>query len=259
MVRQLVTLGTDGTRDWVKTPDGRTYLTGHISMAKLVGSLAGSTREAKIALDEWLAGHETMLSVDSDRMAELFQPARPKWAHGSLIGALLVGTEMDDTKIASLTQAVLGAQEALRDLSVKAASLVEPTPEEQAVRLATLQVAFNQTVAKVAQELPEGQEEAKAASQEAPEEVQEDQQAKTAALRFQLHKALVKLSMTDAMIGELTQERKRFNHLKAKTDVGRLVSRIASITSSNQDLTGESVGELVASTDRLYGLFFPEG
>lgn len=220
-------------------------------MAKLVFQLAPSGEAANQALKEWLAGGSAMLSADQDRLDGLFQVTRFRLAHGgSLIAPSQVGTPMDDTKIATLTSVVLAAQEALRDLSVKASGLVGATPVELAVRLASTQQKFSEALAKVAQEIPE-------AAQEEPAPKTAVAIACTAALRFRLAKALQKLEVVAGRIGEL-EAKPRFNAVRARLDTGRLASRVASLSAS-QAVTEDSVAELVASTDRLYGLFFPEG
>lgn len=221
-------------------------------MAKLVFQLAPSGEAANQALQEWLAGGSAMLSADQDRLDSLFTVTRFRLAHGSLIAPSQVGTPMDDTKIATLTSVVLAAQEALRDLSVKAAAHAGASPVELTVRLASTQQKFSEALARVAQEIPEV-----AQAQEEPAPKTAAEIAATAALRFRLAKSLQKLEVVAGRIGEL-EAKPRFNAVRARLDTGRLASRVASLSAS-QAVTEDSVAELVASTDRLYGLFFPEG
>jgi hypothetical protein len=137
-------------------------------------------------------------------------------------------------------------------LSLKAADHRGAPLGELAVRLASKQAAFTAALAKVAAEVPE---ESPKASEEAPKS--QEEASKQAALRFRLAKSLARLEAVSGRIDEL-EGRPRFNAVRARVDAGRLASRIASVVTS-QAAKEDSVAELVASTDRLYGLFFPEG
>lgn len=76
----LVTLGTDGLTDWVRLPNGSKMSLGSISILKFVTKLAPTSRQAKQALQGFLAGQEVMVPVDETRMWELLAPRRTRWA-----------------------------------------------------------------------------------------------------------------------------------------------------------------------------------
>jgi hypothetical protein len=76
----LVTVGTDGFRDFVNLPDGRTFTLGSVSVLKFVTSLVSSGAIARKVLDTFLAKGEAKLSVDLAEMEVLLQPKRSRWA-----------------------------------------------------------------------------------------------------------------------------------------------------------------------------------
>ncbi len=75
----LVTIGTDGVTDWVKTPDGLKYNLGPVSALRFVAGLVPKGR-AKRVLDTFLASGEALASVDEDQMWALLTPHRARWS-----------------------------------------------------------------------------------------------------------------------------------------------------------------------------------
>lgn len=79
MGRLLITVGTDGVTDWVRTPDGLRYNLGPISALRFVGSLVSASMAKKV-LDAFLKKGEAMAAVDEDRMWVLLAPHRARWS-----------------------------------------------------------------------------------------------------------------------------------------------------------------------------------
>lgn len=78
--RTLVTYGTDGFRDFVNLPDGRSFNLGSLSVLNLVAGLARSVKEARRSLDTFLEKRESTLAVDLDGLFTLLEPKRARWA-----------------------------------------------------------------------------------------------------------------------------------------------------------------------------------
>lgn len=78
--RTLVTFGTDGLRDWVTLPDGRTFNMGSVSVLKFVVELARTPREARKALDLFLEKQQATLAVPMGDLQILLSPKRARWA-----------------------------------------------------------------------------------------------------------------------------------------------------------------------------------
>jgi len=76
----LVTVGTDGFRDFVELPDGRTFNLGSVSVLKLVTTLVKSGALARKALDTFLKKKRATIAVDIAAMEELLRPPRSRWA-----------------------------------------------------------------------------------------------------------------------------------------------------------------------------------
>jgi len=83
MPRSLVTVATDGFRDYVELPDGRTINLGSVSVLKLVASLVRSTSLCKKALDAFLRKGNTLIQVELDDLMELLKPKRSRWAYSN--------------------------------------------------------------------------------------------------------------------------------------------------------------------------------
>jgi len=85
MASVIVTLGTDGTQDWVRTPDGQRFNLGPLSVLSFVSKLAKNSRVAKQALDRYLKGQEALITVDAEKMWGLMTPRRAIWAADSFM------------------------------------------------------------------------------------------------------------------------------------------------------------------------------
>ena len=93
MSKTLVTVGTDGFRDYVEVSDGRTLNLGSISVLKLVASLVDSPAMCRLALDSFLKDGKAVIHVDLSKLEKLLQPKRSRWAGKDLIPSLLQGLE----------------------------------------------------------------------------------------------------------------------------------------------------------------------
>ena len=77
---KLVTVATDGFRDYVTLPDGREINLGSVSVLKLVSSLVHGVSRCRKALDAYLKNRQTIISVDLQELEELLKPKRSRWA-----------------------------------------------------------------------------------------------------------------------------------------------------------------------------------
>lgn len=79
MRRVLVTVETDGLRDFVRLPTGERKILGPVSVLKFVLGVAPK-REAKRALDTFNATGSAVVTADLDAMEELLRPRVSRWA-----------------------------------------------------------------------------------------------------------------------------------------------------------------------------------
>jgi hypothetical protein len=78
--RTLVTIATDGFRDYVGLPDGREVNLGSVSVLKLVTSLVLGTYECRKALDTFLKRKQAVIAVNLSALEDMLRPKRARWA-----------------------------------------------------------------------------------------------------------------------------------------------------------------------------------
>lgn len=78
--RTLVTVATDGFRDYVDLPDGRQVNLGSVSVLKLVSSLVRGSYECRRALDTFLKKKQAIIAVDLHALEDMLKPKRARWA-----------------------------------------------------------------------------------------------------------------------------------------------------------------------------------
>lgn len=79
-LRSLVTVATDGFRDYVDLPDGRRVNLGSVSVLKLVSSLVSGSYQCRRALDTFLKRKQAIISVDLSALEDMLKPKRARWA-----------------------------------------------------------------------------------------------------------------------------------------------------------------------------------
>lgn len=80
MASTLITIATDGFRDYVDLPDGRQINLGSVSVLKLVTSLVRGSTTCRRALDTFLKKKVTTVAVDLQALESLLKPRRSRWA-----------------------------------------------------------------------------------------------------------------------------------------------------------------------------------
>ena len=78
--RTLVTVATDGFRDYVSLPDGRQVNLGSVSVLKLVSSLVRGSYECRKALDTFIKKNQAIIAVDLYALEDMLKPKRARWA-----------------------------------------------------------------------------------------------------------------------------------------------------------------------------------
>lgn len=78
--RTLVTVATDGFRDYVDLPDGRQVNLGSVSVLKLVSSLVRGSYECRRALDTFLKKKQAVIAIDLYALEDMLKPKRARWA-----------------------------------------------------------------------------------------------------------------------------------------------------------------------------------
>lgn len=78
--QSLVTVATDGFRDYVDLPDGRRVNLGSVSVLKLVSSLVRGSYQCRSALDAFLKRKQAVIAVDLSALEDMLKPKRARWA-----------------------------------------------------------------------------------------------------------------------------------------------------------------------------------
>lgn len=252
--RLLVTIGTEGTTNWVSTPDGQKFNLGPISALQLVEQ-AISKGVARRALDEFNRNGEVLVSVDEDRLWDLLAPNRSRWASDGCFSMarhksepsekeFTMNTLLDD--IQAIERHVAALDEAA---SRKATNLQEGV--QVLIKLANKVKSPNQSKNETYYNLG------------TPEVFEVGD--KVAGLMFDTHEANVDLANTILATAEATVEKidalvtagRRFNAAKAKMDVHAVTSKVAGILKT--DLTAswvrDDLTKLADRANNIHALF----
>ena len=232
----VVSVGTDGTKDWVQTPDGQKFGLGSVSVLSFVTKLLPSRRPARRVLDDFLKGGSALFPVDDGAMWSLLAPRRARFASG-FEGSFMF---RDQQRISMETLArVLTKTESIVAYCNKQASAGNPIDPQafkdlgiSTQRLACLELAEADT-----------------------DEAAYEANLKAAAA------VLEEAKITVGTINRLASDGKRFNRVAALKDVARVTSRVAEIcekTALTEDWVSSDLVKLAAENHRIYNLFHPK-
>lgn len=80
MSRTLVTIATDGFRDYVSLPNGDTINLGTTSVLKLITEVVPFSADIRKALDTFLAKGTVTLAADQSALLKVLRPKKSRWA-----------------------------------------------------------------------------------------------------------------------------------------------------------------------------------
>lgn len=252
MRRALVTVATDGSRDYVVLPDGQRRILGTISVLRFVTDLTPHIRLARQILDQYLKHGEAMFTVDLDLMDEMFVPKRARWSsessgmNFSLIGgsdrtSQPTGTHnMADTKTLQDLLSKVGQIETVVASLDKFASenLIAPKHHAQLRTLVGQVVSEEPTTASAPVATPSVD------TLQANATLAED--------------ILATVEQTDAKVEALVTAGRKFNASRAKDDLYGIASKVAEILNTvdiAQPWVGDNLSELAKQAKDLHGLF----
>jgi hypothetical protein len=282
MGRLLVTVGTDGVTDWVRTPDGQRFNLGPVSVLGFVAKLT-SASAARRSLDTFLKSGEVMVPVDEDRMWAVLKPHRAIWSssdgsfmpedHRTTASSGRTATMTIDQDLAALETHIAALNEAS---SKKATNMAEGV--EILVKLAGKIKSPNQSKNQTYYNLGEPKVETvkDAAEKKVPDQSKNDaytnlgepkvETVKEAGLTYETFKSntdlavniVAKVEETATKIDALVKAGRKFNAAKAKLDLHEVSSKIAGIT-RDVDITlpwvRSDLEKLASRADYLHGLF----
>lgn len=262
----LVSVGTDGVTDWVKTPNGQRFNLGPVSALKFVTSLSKGSRQARQALDLFLKAGEAMLTVDESKMWDLMKPARPRWASSSE-GPFMSHDQQDPPSIPRSTPMSTIFENLDRTAKVisylnRKASEGETDPKafdylkKEAGKIKSPNQSNNSTYYGLG-------------DPKVHEVTDKVKKASVGELTFDIYDANMKLAKqvlaqskeVVATIDAKVAAGKKFNAVRARSDVHALTTKVASICESTQlteDWVQADLQKLARRSDELHQLFHPK-
>jgi len=269
----LITIGTDGPTNWVRTPDGQRFNLGPTPALGFVTKLALGSHAARKALDGFLRGEEVMLKVDESRMWDLLAPRRTRWAADSFISRDQRTRGTQDMYTIATDLGVLARHIEALD---KAADQ-NTSPEKMAEGVGILVKLADETLgrSRTATYLmaADGESDADEAADAAEQEAEEADAPKTATgvkLSYDVYKTNMKLA--EQILDQMTEVhdqidqivasgKKGFKATTAKADIHAVTAKVAGIT-ADVDLTvpwvHNDLQRLASRAAHLHGLFFPK-
>lgn len=256
MSRLVVTVGTDGITDWVRTPDGQRFNLGPVSALRFVAGLVPK-RIAKEALDRFLEHREAKLVVDEGQMWALLAPHRARWStdvSSSMSPVLVTGNSISRKRTMTTFSDDLSAIE--RHIQ-----------------------ALNEAVSKKATNMASGVDHLKKLAGKIKSPNQSDNSTyynlgvpkvyevgdKVAGLTFDVitanteaaEKVIAKSEETAQKIDKLASAGRKFNADRARADVREVTTKVAGIlkTDLSASWVAGDLAKLAARADHLHGLF----
>jgi hypothetical protein len=139
---KLVTVATDGFRDYVTLPDGREINLGSVSVLKLVATLVRGVNKCRKALDAYLKSGHTIISVDLEELEHLLKPKRSRWASYDDLFIPIVfrqpfrgaGMTQETTQAEAITQQIAEIEEHIKLLEQTASEHADGSLSEEQVQ-----------------------------------------------------------------------------------------------------------------------------
>lgn len=255
----MVTLGTDGFVDYVQVSDGQRFMLGPVSVLRLVTELTPK-RQMRQALDEFLEHKQVMLKVDIDKMWSLlpFHRARYSSVANPLMGqpdrrTVISSSERQGMDADNITKEAINRQVAQIEAEIKMLQSGGMPKEMMASQVATLK----SLISGIRSPSPYGDQSKNKSFYVGGKQASYD--------TFKAHSDMAddivaKVAATDAMIDRLAAAGKRFNSVRAKTDLHKIASRVSEIA-QNVDLAqpwvGNDLQELHKQASTIHDLFIP--
>lgn len=273
MPRTLVTLGTDGTNNWVQIPTGEKLSLGTLSPLDFVSKLSSGPVEARRVLNAFNGAGSAVVGVDMDRMWVLFRPNRTRWAGGPRSlddGSFMASPSMKpanqqtERSMATIFEDLNAVEKHVEALKKQASEGKKATKEdlEGLVRLAGKIKSPNQSDNSTYYNLGAPD------VYEVTDKMPKVPTAKTASVKlaYDVFKAnadvangiLGQAETTVSAIDRLANAGKRFNSVRAKQDVLEVTTKVAGIM-QDADLTQPWVSgdldKLASRMGEIHGLF----
>lgn len=260
----LVTIGTDGLKDWVQTPDGQKFSLGPVSVLSFVAKLVRSSKASQKALEQFLKRGEALVTVDDDLMWKLLAPTQSRLAAGPFMSRPQGDPSLRIPNMSTIREDLSALRKVIGHLNVLAAKgEKDPRAVQHLIKLADKIKSPNQSKNQTYYNLGQpkvhevGDAEPKPHTVSASTELSFDSYEQNMKLAKGI---LAKAEQTVATINRLASRGKKFNASRARADVAALTTKVASICSQTElteSWVRNDLTKLAARTDKLHGLFHP--
>ncbi len=256
MGRLLVTLGTDGATDWVRTPDGYKFNLGPVSALNFVMGLA-PRGTAKRALNEFLTKQEVLFPVDEGAMWTLLAPHRARWSADASPSIPPLREKPQSARKGTMT-----FSDDLNAIETHIEALKTAAATKKASNLAS----GVQHLIKLAQKIKSPRQSDNSIYYNLGAPVVHEVGDKTAAgLSYDVYASntelaqtiLAKTEDTVKTIEKLASAGRKFNASRARADVRTITDKVAGIltTDLTQSWVKSDLTKLAARADQIHGLF----
>lgn len=264
MARLLVTLGTDGTTDWVRTPDGYKFNLGPVSALNFVLGLA-PRGTAKRALNEFLSQKEVLFPVDEGAMWALLAPHRARWSADVSPSISSLREAPPITRPAATTPSRKATMNFSDDLNA-IESHIKALKAAAATKKASNLASGVQHLIKLAQKIksPRQSDNSTYYNLGAPD-VYEVGDKTASGLSYDVYASnselaqtiLAKTEETIKTIDKLASAGRKFNASRARADVRNVTDKVAGIltTDITQSWVKSDLTQLAARANQIHGLF----
>jgi hypothetical protein len=265
--RAMVVVGTDGFVDYVQVPDGQRFNLGPVSVLRLMMALV-PMRNVRASLDEFLEKKQVMLSVDLDRMWAMLPFHRARYSSTNpLMGredrkpetsSVRQGTTMaENMSDKSMTEAISNQVARIEaEISVLQQHAKDAGSGSLSKSMMDSQIAsLKELITTIRSPSPYGsQTKNKDFYVKASESSYDTFVANTA----MAEEIVAKVAATDEAIERLASAGKKFNSVRAKADLHKIASRVASIAQDvdfSQPWISADLSALVKQASEIHGLF----
>lgn len=256
MALLLVSIGTDGVKDWVKVPSGQKLSLGPHSVLSFVSKLAKNPQAARYALKQFLKGGEALLSVDDDKMWGLLAPIRDRWATDAFIASLpTTGHHSERLSMETVFDHLARTEKVVAWLNKQAArGVLEPKAFDYLKKEAGKIKSPNQSQNSTYYGLGEAKVHEvtdKAATSGLTVDILETNTRLVQAIESKAQK-------TAATITRLEKAGKRFNAKRARADLRAITTRVATLLEKTQLIepwVSADLVKLAKQNDKLHALF----
>lgn len=261
MALLLVSVGTDGIKDWVRTPDGLKLNLGPHSVLSFVTQLSKNPLAARHALTQFLKKGEAMLSVDEGRLWKLLAPVRARWATDAFMPPLSTIAEQhhfERTSMETVFEHLNRTERVIAWLNKQAAAgRTEPKAFEYLKREAGKIKSPNQSQNSTYYGLGDAK----------PYEVTDKAAGALTVDVLETNTRIIeaiqrKAEKTASTITRLERAGKKFNASRARADVRAVTSRVATLVERTQLIepwVRDDLLKLAQRNDHLYSLFHSKG